>query len=97
MESIEQLRFLRAAEVREIVRRWGTPVFVYDEATLREQARDALRFAAPFGLTVRYAMKANPRREVLGVLHDCGLAIDASAASRRSARLQRGSRLTKSW
>ncbi len=90
MEPIERLRFLRAEEVREITRRWGTPVFVYDEAILREKARQALGFAAPFGLTVRYAMKANPQREVLRVLHDCGMMIDASSGFEAELALSAG-------
>ncbi len=90
MKPIEQLRFLRAAEVRAIVRRYGTPVFVYDEATLRAQARAALQFAAPFGLTARYAMKANPAPEVLRVLHDSGLAIDASSGFEAERALAAG-------
>lgn len=90
MEPIERLRFLRAEEVREIAQRWGTPVFVYDEATLLEQARQALDFAAPFGLTVRYAMKANPNREILRTLHDCGIAIDASSGFEAEFALDAG-------
>ena len=46
-----------AAEVRE---RFGTPCYVYDRAALESAARAALAFPAPFGFTLRYAMKANP-------------------------------------
>jgi diaminopimelate decarboxylase len=66
----------RAAEVR---RRFGTPCYVYDRATLESAARQALAFPAPFGLTVRYAMKANSNRGVLAVLRDLGLHVDASS------------------
>lgn len=66
----------RAAEVRE---RFGTPCYVYDSATLEAAAREALDFPAPFGLTVRYAMKANPSRGILAVFRDLGLQIDASS------------------
>jgi diaminopimelate decarboxylase len=66
----------RAAEIRE---RFGTPCYVYDRARLEGFARAALAFPAPFGLTVRYAMKANPSRGILEVFRDLGLAIDASS------------------
>jgi diaminopimelate decarboxylase len=66
----------QAAEVRE---RFGTPCYVYDRAGLEAAARRALAFPAPFGLTVRYAMKANPSHGVLDVFRGLGLHIDASS------------------
>ena len=69
--SVEQ-----AAEVRD---RFGTPCYVYDRGALEAAARRALAFPAPFGLTVRYAMKANPSRGVLELFRDLGLHVDASS------------------
>ena len=66
----------RAAEVRE---RFGTPCYVYDRAGLEAAARQALAFPAPFGLTLRYAMKANPSRGILTLFRDLGLHVDASS------------------
>jgi diaminopimelate decarboxylase len=66
----------KAAEVRE---RFGTPCYVYDRARLEATARRALAFAAPFGFTLRYAMKANPSRGILTLFRDLGLHIDASS------------------
>jgi diaminopimelate decarboxylase len=65
-----------AAQVRE---RFGTPCYVYDRAALEAAARAALAFPAPFGFTLRYAMKANPSRGILGVFRELGLHIDASS------------------
>jgi diaminopimelate decarboxylase len=65
-----------AAEVR---RRFGTPCYVYDHAALVAAAREALAFPAPFGLTLRYAMKANPSRGILALFRDLGLHVDASS------------------
>jgi diaminopimelate decarboxylase len=66
----------RAAEVRE---RFGTPCYVYDRAALEAAARAALAFPAPFGFTLRYAMKANPSHGVLTLFRDLGLHVDASS------------------
>lgn len=66
----------RAAEIRA---RFGTPCYVYDRAALEAAARRALAFPAPFGFTLRYAMKANPSSGVLAVFRDLGLHIDASS------------------
>jgi diaminopimelate decarboxylase len=72
----EGLTAARAAEVRA---RFGTPCYVYDRAVLEAAARRALAFPAPFGYTLRYAMKANPSRGVLALFRDLGLHIDASS------------------
>ena len=66
----------KAAEVRE---RFGTPCYVYDRARLEATARRALAFAAPYGFTLRYAMKANPSRGILTLFRELGLHIDASS------------------
>src|SRR6266404_6125122 len=66
----------KAAEVRE---RFGTPCYVYDRAKLEATARRALAFAAPYGFTLRYAMKANPSRGILTLFRELGLHIDASS------------------
>jgi diaminopimelate decarboxylase len=66
----------QAADVRE---RFGTPSYVYDRDGLEAAARRALAFPAPFGFTLRYAMKANPSRGVLTLFHELGLHVDASS------------------
>ncbi|MEO6028102.1 MAG: diaminopimelate decarboxylase [Candidatus Binatia bacterium] len=67
---------LQAGEVRE---RFGTPCYVYDHATLEAAARQALAFPNAFGLTVRYAMKANPNAAIVKLFTGLGLDIDASS------------------
>ena len=53
----------------DIKKQFGTPTYVYDEATLTKQATIALRFPNKYGLTVRYAMKACPNAEILKVYY----------------------------
>jgi len=82
MESTPELGrtpFLTAEQAAEIRERFGTPCYVYDRATLEAAARRALAFPAPFGFTLRYAMKANPSRGILTLFRDLGLHIDASS------------------
>src|SRR5712691_8164493 len=64
------------ALVRE---RFRTPCYVYDRAALEAAARQALAVPAPFGLTLRYAMKANPSQGILALFRDLGLHVDASS------------------
>src|SRR5215467_10757096 len=71
--------FLTPAEAATVRERFGTPCYVYDRATLEEAARSALAFPHAFGLTVRYAMKANSCGAVLRLFRALGLHIDASS------------------
>jgi len=71
--------FLSAERTAEVHERFGTPCYVYDRATLEATARRALGFRAPYGFTLRYAMKANPSRGILTVFRTLGLHIDASS------------------
>jgi len=71
--------FLTAAQAAEVRERFGTPCYVYDRAALERTARRLLAFNAPYGFTLRYAMKANPSREILALFRDLGLHVDASS------------------
>jgi diaminopimelate decarboxylase len=71
--------FVTAEQAAEVRARFGTPCYVYDRATLERTARRLLTLRAPFGFTLRYAMKANPSRAILALFRDLGLHIDASS------------------
>ena len=71
--------FLTAEQAAEVRARFGTPCYVYDSVTLERTARRLLALRAPYGFTLRYAMKANPSREILALFRDLGLHIDASS------------------
>ena len=75
----ETLRFLEPAEAVAVKETFGTPCYVYDAATLKARASEALAFPNAYGVTVRYAMKACPNRRVLSLFDDMGLHFDASS------------------
>ena len=85
---MEALKFLSRASVERIVAAAATPVYVYDERSLRRQAAAALAFPHAFGLTVRYAMKACPSAAILRLFDSLGLHVDASSGfeARRAMR-----------
>jgi diaminopimelate decarboxylase len=60
----------------DFAREYGTPLLVYDEATIRARAR-AYRAAAPDAL-IAYGTKAFPNVEVLRILAEEGLGADVS-------------------
>jgi diaminopimelate decarboxylase len=90
MSEIEQLNFLRPDEAQIVATIWDTPSFVYDEAIIREQAQKALAVEAPYGLTVRDAMKTNPNRHILRIMGEAGLAIDAGSGPEAERALMAG-------
>jgi diaminopimelate decarboxylase len=83
-------RFLVADVAAEVRARFGTPCYVYDRSALEAAARAALAFPAPFGFTLRYAMKANPSRGILQVFRELGLHIDASSDFEVERAIQAG-------
>jgi diaminopimelate decarboxylase len=79
MAQHAQPRFLDYTTARTIADSFGTPVYVYDMATLQANAADVLAFPNAFGLTARYAMKASPNAAILKIFNEAGLHIDASS------------------
>jgi len=70
--------FDAAAAVR-VAEDFGTPAYVYDEDLILEKCRNCLEMPSAFGLTVRYAMKANSNRTLLKLITGAGLHLDASS------------------
>lgn len=76
---MDSLRFLTTEDLDQIRMDFGTPSFVYDEATLRANAQAVKEFPHAFGLFARYAMKAAPTATILRIFNSEGLGIDASS------------------
>src|SRR5687768_4465062 len=82
--------FLSPSQADAVRERFGTPRYVYDQATLESAARQPLAFPNTFGLTVPYAMKANANATILRLFLDLGLHIDASSDHEVERALRRG-------
>ncbi len=72
-------RFLTSDMISHIRENYQTPVYVYSEKELQERAQDLLSFPSSFGHTVRYAMKANPQKNILKIFDQAWLSFDASS------------------
>src|SRR4051794_717234 len=79
---------LGGVRTSELAREHGTPLVVYDEQTLRNQAR-AYRSAAPDALVV-YGTKAFPSVAVLRLFAEEGLGADVSSAGELAFALRAG-------
>jgi len=79
---------LGGVRASELAREFGTPVLVYDEHTLRANAR-AYRAAAPAAL-IAYGTKAFPSLAVLRLLAEEGLGADVSTVGELAFALRAG-------
>jgi diaminopimelate decarboxylase len=81
---------LDAAVVKRLVAAHGSPLFVYSLSELEQRAEKLLGLDLPFGLTVRYAIKANPHPEIARLLAGKGLHFDASSSYEADFLLKEG-------
>ncbi len=58
----------------------GTPLYVYSLDALKARADELLQLKLPFGLTPRYAAKANMNPQIIKLFSDAGLSFDASSS-----------------
>lgn len=78
------------ALIRSLVAQHKTPLYVFDEASIRQKCRE-LKAAVPYDwLRIRYACKALSLQGVLKIMRDEGLWIDASSANEVSRALLAG-------
>ncbi len=68
--------------IRALCKTFPTPVYVYDERAIRENARALLRaFAWAPGFKNYFAVKATPTPAILSLLHEEGMGFDCSSFS----------------
>lgn len=77
--KMEVSRFISVDKAKEIKEEYGTPIYIYDERTLIDQANKALLFPNLYGLKVRFAMKACPNAAILKLFMKMGICFDASS------------------
>ena len=79
MSRLNDFSNIDAETVAKAADSFGTPVYVYDEALILTRCEECMAMPNAYGMTVRYAMKANPNRTLLKIISGAGLHIDASS------------------
>lgn len=64
----------------DLAKKHGTPLFVYSQNMLEERAKVLVNAQLPYGLTPRYAVKANNHPEIVRLFEKAGLHFDASSS-----------------
>jgi diaminopimelate decarboxylase len=87
---LQKLKNLTENQVRDIAKVNDTPLFVYKTAKIDANAQELLSWEAPYGRTLRYAMKANPNKEVIKRIYSHGIGIDASSGYEAIVAMESG-------
>ena len=69
--------FLTNEEIFNLIKKYGSPLYVYDEKTLRTRAREMKNLLPNKNLKVDYSVKANTNIELLKIIKDEKLHVDA--------------------
>ncbi len=67
-----------------------TPRYEYSRSKIQEKIDSLLAFKTPYGLTVRYAIKANPHSEIIDMMHKASIHFDASSSYEATQLLKQG-------
>ena len=79
MAKLVDFSYLDSKTIAMSASKYGTPHYIYDERLILENCKKALSMPNAFGLTIRYAMKANSNRTLLKIIHSSGLLLDSSS------------------
>ncbi len=73
----EQTGFYGNSRPSELLREFGSPLYVYNEAILRQRCREMAGLVSYPGFTSNYSIKANSNLELLKIVREEGLHADA--------------------
>ncbi len=82
--------WLGGCRIADLAEQYGTPLYLYDELTLRSAARHVRRVFAPLRARVSYASKACSIGGILRVLREEGLDLDVVSEGEIEAGLRAG-------
>lgn len=77
-------------QLTQLANEHGSPLFVYDHTNLEERAKQLTELRLPFGITPRYAVKANNHAEIIALFNEAGLSFDASSSYEVTELLKQG-------
>lgn len=78
MNSVEYIKkIFDKVDIHELLKKYGSPLYVYDENTLRQRCREMQNLIQYEDFRVNYSAKANTNVELLKIVYDEGLDVDA--------------------
>jgi diaminopimelate decarboxylase len=77
MEKRDNKLYIGGIGVKSLVEKYGSPLYVYDEETMRARVRELASAITYSNTEIKYACKANTNVEIMKVLGEEGVSIDA--------------------
>jgi len=79
MGQLNKFSNIDSTVIQKAAEQFSTPFYLYDEKAIVDKCKSLLEMPNAYGLTVRYAMKANSTKALLKIIYNQGLKIDASS------------------
>lgn len=73
----ELVHFYGESTPQQLISKYGSPLYVYNETILRERCREMAHLISGLDFQANYSCKANSSLELLKIIHQEGLAADA--------------------
>ncbi len=90
MESVNNMMWLGGCSVEDLLREFGSPLYVYEADSIYSQYRKLRKSFAEVPVQIHYAMKANYNPAILKILLEEGAWIDAVAPMEAQLALEVG-------
>lgn len=76
-EYTDSINFFAGHSPRSLAAKYGTPLYVYSEAILRQRCREVMSMCSVPGFGADYSVKANTNPAILSIVREEGLMVDA--------------------
>lgn len=76
-EYTDSINFFAGHSPRSLAVKYGTPLYVYSEAILRQRCREVMSMCSVPGFGADYSVKANTNPAILSIVREEGLMVDA--------------------
>src|SRR5690242_12859123 len=86
----EQTNFYHGTKPQELLKKYGSPLYVYNEAILRERCKEMAGFITGLKFQSNYSIKANSNLELLKIILEEGLYVDAMSPGEIQVLLEAG-------
>jgi diaminopimelate decarboxylase len=86
----EQTNFYKETNPKELLKQFGSPLYVYNEAILRERCKEMAGFIKGLKFQSNYSIKANSNLTLLKIINEEGLFVDAMSPGEIQVLLEAG-------
>ena len=82
--------FVNEAKIFELIEKYGSPLYIYDEKTIRLRCKEMSNLLPNKNFKVSYSAKANSNMEILKIIKDEDIDVDAVSAGEVFLQLKAG-------